>query len=173
MHCSPSRRRDDDFDLYARGDDYELYARGDDYDLHARDDYDLWSRSSDGLYLDARDLDDAVTLLARELLYARMDEPKREQYSSTEKYEAAWKSWNRHNGKVLKDTQKAMAKHPQAGEPMPSGQHAFSSWNHDNRKVDHQVQNTIHRESHAHHKDLKKIDKKECKKGSGSKCDVM
>ncbi|KAI0721805.1 hypothetical protein C8Q72DRAFT_65492 [Fomitopsis betulina] len=139
------QRRDDGFDLYARGDDYDLYARN----------------------------DDVVTLLAREVLYARMDAPKREHYSSTESYEAAYRPWNRHHGQHMRDTQNAMAKHSQAGDPMPSGQKDFASWNRDNRKVDHMRQKSFHRENHGHAKDVNKIGKKECKKGSGSKCDVM
>ena len=102
-----SRRRLDSLDVYARSDDYDLYSRGDEYDLYAR--------SDDALYLEARDLDDVATLLARELLYARMDAPKREHYSSTESYEAAYRPWNRHHGQHMRDTQNAMAKHSQAG----------------------------------------------------------
>ena len=154
--------------------DYDLWDR-DDYDLYARGDYDLWSRSDNGLYLSARDLDD-LTLLARDLLYARLDEPKREHYKDRAQYEAAWKSWNRHNGQILRDQQKTLAKHPHAGEPQPStSDHAaWQQWNHDNRHVDHHMQDTIHREGHAHHKDVQKIEKgKECKKRRGSKCVVL
>ena len=152
---------------------YSCRARSD-YDLYARGDYDLWSRSDDGVYLTARELD-AVALLARDLLYARFDEPKREHYASHDQWEKAWKSWNRHNGAILRDQQKTLAKHPLAGEPAPHGDHdAWQAWNHDNRHVDHHMQDTIHREGHEHYKDQRKIEKgkdPKCKKRHG-KCVV-
>ena len=136
----------------------------------------MYARSDEGLYLAARDLD-AVTLLARDLLFARLDEPKREHYANHEQWEKAWKSWNRHNGEILREHQKTLAKHPMAGEPQPHhGDHeAWKQWNHDNRHVDHHMQDTIHREGHEHYKDIKKIEKGKdpnCKKRRGSKCVV-
>ena len=133
----------------------------------------MYARSDDGLYLSARDLD-AVTLLARDLLYARLDAPKREHYATQEQYSAAYKSWNRHNGQILREQQQTLAKHPHAGEPAPHGDHAaWQQWNHDNRHVDHHMQDTIHREGHAYHKDTQRIEKgKDCKKRRGSKCVV-
>ena len=81
-----------------------------DYDLYARNsDYDVYARSDDGIYLSARDLNTA-TLLARDLLYARLDEPKREHYATKDQWEKAWKSWNRHNGEILREHQKTLAK---------------------------------------------------------------
>lgn len=135
--------------MYAR-DDYDVYARGD-YD------YDLYARGDDGLYLEARDLDDAVTLLARDLLYARLDEPKREHYASREKYEAAWKSWNRHSGDVMRAQQSAYKDHPQAGEPAPKNPADWKKWSQANSQATGRISSAIKHASHEHHKDLKKI----------------
>ena len=149
-------------------------ARGDS-DLYARGDYDMYARSDDSLYLAARDLD-SVTLLARDLLYARLDEPKREHYATKEQYEKAWKSWNRHNGEILREYQKTLAEHPHAGQPQPHGDHdAWKKWAQDNRHVANHMQNTMHREGHEHHKDIQRIEAgkdPKCRKRRGSKCVV-
>ena len=149
-------------------------ARGD-YDLYARDDYArMYARSNDGLYLAARDLN-TVTLLARDLLYARMDRPRREHYATQEQYEKAFKAWNRHNGEILRDYQNTLAKHPHAGGPQPSDPNEWKKWAQDNRHVVHHVQDTIHHQAHEHHKDIQRIEKgkdPKCKKRRGSKCVV-
>ena len=149
----------------------------DDYDLYARGDYDMYARSDDVAYLTARDLD-AMTIIVRDLLLARSDRPKREQYATQEQYEKAFKSWNRHQGVILREHQKTLQKHPLAGTPQPQGDHAaWMAWNHDNRHVDHHMQDTIHRENHEHYKDIQRIeagkDPKCLKKKRGHKCDVM
>ena len=161
--------------LYNTSDGIWSRARGD-YDLYARDDFaDMYARSDDGFYLSARDLD-TVTLLARDLLYARMDRPKREHYATQAQYEAAFKSWNRHNGEVLRDYQSSLAKHPHAGGPQPSDPNEWKKWAQDNRHVAHHVQDTIHQQAHEHHKDIQRIEKgkdPKCKKRRGSKCVVQ
>ena len=147
----------------------------DDYDLYARGDYDLYGRSDDIAYLTARDLD-AVTLIARGLLFPRISEPKREHYATREQYEKAWKSWNRHNGEILREHQKTLERHPHAGGPAPSDPEAWKAWNRANRHVDHHMQETIHRQEHEHYKDTQRIEagkEPKCKKRRGGKCVVQ
>lgn len=141
--------------------------------MYAREDYgNMYARSDDGLYLAARDLD-TVTLLARDLLYARLDQPKREHYPTWEAYDKAWKAWNRHNGEVLRDYQKTLAKHPHAGGSQPSDPKEWQKWAKDNRQVANHMQSSINQQAHGLHQDNQRIEKgkdPKCKKRSGGKC---
>ena len=83
-----------------------------------------------------------MTLLARDLLFARLDEPKREHYANKDQWEKAWKSWNRHNGDIWREHDKIQAKCSLAGEPQPQlGDHeAWKKWAQDNRHAMHEFQ---------------------------------
>ena len=143
--------------------------------MYAREDYvDMYARGDDGLYLADRDLD-SVTLLARDLLYARMDRPERHQFATQAEYEKAFKSWNRRNGQILRDYQSSLAKHPHAGTPQPSDPKEWRKWAKDNRHVANHVQNNINHQAQGHQQDLSNIRQgkdSKCKKQSGGRCVV-
>ena len=129
----------------------------------------MYARSDD--YLTARDLD----IMARGLLFARLNEPKREHYATHEQYEKAWKSWNRHNGEIMREYQKTLQKHPMAGEPQPHDPEAWKKWAQDNRHVANHMQSHMAQQGHEHYKDIQRIEagkEPKCKKRRGSRCVV-